>query len=183
MKAVIIYGTGHEQTAKISRFIAQQLQQEGLCVDVFDGRTLPVRFSVDSYDAVVIGASVQSGKFQRYIVDFVKRHIHELQGKPTAFIGVSMTEADPIARARAMNPIKRLLRDTGWQPDSVMSVAGSMAYLRWRWLMRIIWRRVPLPVANETSPSYEFTDWDAVDRFAREFAMLVRAKHVVTAPA
>lgn len=174
MKIAIVYGTGQGQTARVAERIAQTLRDEDFVVDVLHGQKLPVAFSVSAYDAIIIGASVQSGGFQRYITRFVKDHIVEIQGRPSAFFGVSMTQADPVNRARAMNPINRFLRNTGWNPDLVASIAGSMAYLSRRWLMRVIWRHVPLPDKRERDPSYEYTDWDDVARFASEFAAVVR---------
>jgi menaquinone-dependent protoporphyrinogen oxidase len=182
MTVAIVYGTDHGQTAKVAEFIAQTLRQEELDVDVIDGHVLPSTFSISSYDAVIVGASVHSGRFQSYISKFVKNHVDEIQRKPSAFFSVSMTEADPVAHARAMNPINRFLRNTGWHPDMVTSIAGSMAYLSRRWLMRVIYRRIPLPDKRESDPSYEYTDWDAVDRFAREFAVIVRSKQLEASP-
>jgi menaquinone-dependent protoporphyrinogen oxidase len=90
---------------------------------------------------------------------------------PSAFFSVSLAEADPTPkkRARVMRPIDRLLEETGWRPDRIASFAGSIDYQRHRWLMRLTWPRLPQPAGQSQSGDYEYTDWDAVERFAIAF--------------
>jgi menaquinone-dependent protoporphyrinogen oxidase len=192
MKLLIIYGTGRGQTARIARYIAQRRIDGGDEVDVVDGRSIPASLALDHYDAVIVGASVNAGRFQRYIVDFVRVQRDQLRRMPSAFFSVSLTEAEPEPRqrARAMHPIERFVEETGWQPDRIASFAGSIAYLRRRWLMRLIWRRLPLPDGRGTgqpagatgTASYEYTDWEAVARFATEFATQAREAHAGAVP-
>jgi menaquinone-dependent protoporphyrinogen oxidase len=181
MKLLVIYGTTKGQTTKIADRIGQALRERGDEVDVVDGRSIPADLDLARYGGAVIGASVIAGRFQPYIVDFVKAHRDQLRRMPSAFFSVSLTEADPKKRARAMVTVERFQKETGWEPGAIASFAGSIAYLRFRWLMRLIWRRVPLPDRRRSDGSrrltdngYEYTDWDAVARFASVFA---RAAH------
>ncbi len=191
MKLLIVYGTMKGQTAKIAEHIAQTLRAHGDEVDVVDGRTIPADLDLTRYAGVIVGASVNAGRFQPHIVDFVKGHRDQMQRMPSAFFSVSLTEADPdpIKRARVMNPITRLQEETGWHPDTIVSFAGSIAYLRYRWLMRLIWPRLPLPKrrgagrsGGSTNDDYEYTNWDAVTRFANEFATKARAREQPAGP-
>jgi menaquinone-dependent protoporphyrinogen IX oxidase len=82
-----------------------------------------------------------------------------------------------------MHTVSRFLRRVGWKPDAVASFAGSIAYLRYRWLMRLIWRYVPLPDAPQdgrsgglTDDDYAFTDWEAVNRFATMLAAVAKRR-------
>ncbi|MEX1158642.1 MAG: flavodoxin domain-containing protein [Thermomicrobiales bacterium] len=193
MKALIVYGSGYGHTAKIARYITQTLRNRAHEVELVDGRAIPPEIDLADYDAVVVGASVNAGGFQRYIIDFVRRNQAQLQQMPSAFFGVSMREAepDPVHRAKAMRPIDWFLRETGWTPDIVASFAGSIAYLRYRWLMRLIWRRIPLPGDNRsrrpgssTAPEgYEYTDWDAVSRFTERVEAMVHDVRPASTPA
>ncbi len=184
MKALIVYGSGREQAARIARYIAQSLRNHGHDVDLIDGRALPIQIDPAGLDVVVIGASVNSGRFQRYIVDFVKEHQAALRRVPSAFFSVSLREAEPepAHRAQAMNPIQRLFKDTDWNPDVVASFAGSIEYLRYRWLMRIIWSRLPLPGDDQARAGshrlpdgYEYTDWAAVSAFVQHAEAIAKA--------
>ena len=193
MKALIVYGSGYGQTAKIARYIAQTLRNRGHEVELIDGRAMPAELDLAAYDAVLVGASVNAGGFQRYIVDFVKRNQAQLRNLPSAFFGVSMRAAEPDAvhRAKAMGPINRFLRETGWNPPVVASFAGSIAYLRYRWLMRLIWRRIPLPGDDRTRQpdssmapeGYEYTDWEAVSRFTEQVETMVHDVQPAPTPA
>lgn len=185
MKLLVIYGTTKGHTAKIAARIGRTLRDGGDEVDVVDGRAVRSDFDLARYGGIIIGASVNAGRFQRHIGGFIKAHRDEIQKVPSAFFSVSLTEADPDPKkhARAMNPITRLQEETGWYPGTVASFAGSIAYLRYRWLMRLIWPRLPLPaghgtgrLASLTNDDYEYTDWGAVTRFAHEFATTARAR-------
>jgi menaquinone-dependent protoporphyrinogen oxidase len=142
-----------------------------------DGRSVPADLDLARYGGTIVGASVNAGRFQKYIADFVTAHRDHLRRMPSAFFGASLTEADPKGRARAKRTIAHFEGETGWHPDTIASFAGSIAYLRYRWLMRLIWRRIPLPDRRGPGASavpmgsdYEYTDWAAVDRFANTFA-------------
>jgi menaquinone-dependent protoporphyrinogen oxidase len=189
MKALIVYGSGYGQTAKIARYIAQTLRNRAHEVELVDGRAIPPDLALAGYDAVIVGGSVNAGGFQGYIVDFVRRNRAQLRDLPSAFFGVSMraAEPDPAHRAKAMGPINRFLKETGWNPPVVASFAGSISYLRYRWLMRLIWRRIPLPgddrrTGSSTVPEgYEYTDWEAVSRFTEQVEALVHdVRHAPT---
>jgi menaquinone-dependent protoporphyrinogen oxidase len=182
MKVLIVYGSGQGQTAKIARFITQLLRNRGDAVELVDGRAIPATLDLTGFDVVVVGASVNSGRFQRYISRFVRANRSQLQQMPSAFFGVSLREAepDPVNRAAALHTIERFLKATSWKPTIVASFAGSIAYLRYPWLMRLIWRRLPLP-GEDRHPTngsatvldgFEYTDWSAVSHFADEIAAL-----------
>jgi menaquinone-dependent protoporphyrinogen oxidase len=185
MRVLIVYGTGRGQTAKIANFIGRTLRDAGDQARVLDGRSLPTDLVVEHYDAVMIGASLNEGRFQSHIAEFIAAHKEQFLRVPSAFFSVSMAEADPDpqARARVRQSIQQLLEETGWQPDRVASFAGSIAYLRRRWAMRLTYRRIRLPSLSDAErhvdptsvPGYEYTDWDAVAQFATEFAAMARA--------
>ncbi len=183
MKLLVIYATMYGHTAHIARHIAQTLTAHGDAVDVVDTRNLPADFDLSAYAGVVVGASVAAGRFQRAAVEFATAHRGAIAAVPSAFFSVSLTEADPdpVKHARAIIPIRRFLRETGCHPDMIASFAGSIAYLRYRWLMHLIWPRLPLPERSAggsvpTARDYEFTDWGAVTRFAEAFAAIAHAR-------
>ena len=81
----------------------------------------------------------------------------------------------PDAERVAREYRERFLAATGWHPTIARSFAGGLAYTRYRpwirWVMKRISRRTGLP--TDTSRDYEFTDWQAVAQFARQFAFLL----------
>jgi menaquinone-dependent protoporphyrinogen oxidase len=107
-----------------------------------------------------------------------------MQRMPSAFFSVSLSEADPNPKphARLTTQVTHFLEETSWHPDKIASFAGSIAYLRYHWIMRLIWPRLPLPGRSGAGrgrdladSDYEYTDWDAVARFADEFATEARS--------
>jgi len=62
------------------------------------------------------------------------------------------------------------VRKTGWHPARVELVAGALPYSKYNFLIRYVMRRIAAKEGGDTDTShdYEYTDWEAVDRFARD---------------
>jgi menaquinone-dependent protoporphyrinogen oxidase len=107
---LIAYGTTEGQTAKIAQRLAEALRARGCVADVRDVARLPADFSLVESDAVLVGASMHVGGYQRAIRDFVARYQAALMRVPSAFFSVSLTEAYPDRRERAaQQPLRALL--------------------------------------------------------------------------
>ncbi|HEU5170465.1 MAG TPA: flavodoxin domain-containing protein [Gemmatimonadales bacterium] len=173
---LIVYGTAYGQTERIVQRIAQRLGEQGHRVSVRRADQ-PQPLPVEEYGAVVVAASVLFGKHQRSVRDFVRRRLSRLQAVPAAFVSVSGAAAgsSPESCKQAQGYVQDFLRQTGWRPGVTQTFAGGVPYTRYgpfrRWMMKMISRRTGGP--TDTSRDYEFTDWDAVDRFAAELARTV----------
>ncbi len=185
MKLLVVYGTTEGQTAKIATQIARTIREHGIDADVMDGRSVPADLTLTQYDGVIVGASLHYHKFQRYIQNFVKAHRDQLRRMPSAFFSVSITEAykDPKGREELATLTNRWLTDVDWQPDKIASFAGALAYTQYGWLKRNLqrWFAGRAGGSTDTSRDHEYTDWDAVARFADEFATMVHSgQHAVS---
>lgn len=173
--ALIVYATTHGHTARVAARLAAALDGAGFSVRLHDVRAIPPDVSPLEYDAVAVAASVHGGRHQREIVDWVAAHHMPLALRPTAFVSVSLSAADdaPEAQADARRCVDRFVEDTDWTPTVTAHVAGALrvsAYdLATRVLMRLIARRHG--VAGDHVEDVDFTDWEALDRFGRTFAM------------
>ncbi len=170
---LLVYASTHGHTARIADRVARTLEAEGVEVDrraVADARDVSPR----DYDGAIVGASLHAGRHQHEIVEWVRHHHLALADYPNAFLSVSLTAADDDDEARAATRkcIDDFLDETGWTPDRSVPLAGALQYREYdpftRLLMRLKMRQGGHP--TDTSHDVDYTDWDAVDGFAREFA-------------
>ncbi len=168
---LVVYGTSHGQTEKIVRRMADRLSTEGHRVTVRKGDSHP---SPAGFDAYLVAGSVQFGRHQRYLEEFVRRNLGPLSSGPTAFVSVCGAMAGSWSRGpeEAAKYVASFLSRTGWRPRLTRSFAGGLPYTRYglltRWMMRAISRVTGRP--TDTSRDWDLTDWVEVDRFARELA-------------
>jgi menaquinone-dependent protoporphyrinogen oxidase len=175
-RILIVYGSSYGQTAKIANRIGDLLRAEGEEITVCKGDTLEQSLPLETYDGIILGASLIGGKYQKYIRSFVTRHRGALHGVPTAFFAVSGSAGGTEKEQQAArDKIAEFLRATGWKPSCVASIAGAICYTRYnpllRWIMKHMMAREGRP--SDTSRDYEFTNWEQVAEFAREFNALV----------
>ena len=173
---LLVYASTHGHTAKIAGRIAEVLPGQGVDVDLREAANADV--APAAYDGVLVGGSLHEGHHQREVVEWVKAHRRKLEGRPSAFISVSLTAADDTAESREATQrcIDDFLEATGWTPERTIAVAGALQYREYdvftRVLMRLMMRRGGHP--TDTSHDYDYTDWEAIERFAAEFATTVK---------
>jgi menaquinone-dependent protoporphyrinogen oxidase len=174
---LLVYTSTHGHTAKVAARIAEGLRADGVGnVDVRDAADASGTDPA-AYEAVIVGGSLHAGHHQEELVDWVKSHRAALADRPSAFFSVSLTAADDTDEARQATQrcIDDFLAKTGWTPARSIAIAGALQYREYnvftRTLMRLMMRRGGHP--TDTSHDHDFTDWEAVERFGREFATLV----------
>ena len=191
MKAVaVLYATREGQTRRIAEHVAATLRARGFAVDAVDvARDAAANFDASRYAAAVVAASVHIGRHEREMVEFVKARRAALERMPSAFLSVSLSEAgaeDAHAtaerRERAAANVKAMvdafLRETGWNPTHVHPVAGALLYRQYGTIVRLVMRFIARQAGatTDTSRDHEYTNWQALDRFADELAALVDQK-------
>lgn len=174
MKILAVYGSNFGQAEKVTRRIAAALEQRGHAVAVHKGDALPSGLALADFDAVVVAASIAVGKYQGYIRELVRRNLDVLHARPAAFVSVNGAnpETDPAWRAEARGYVDGFLEETGWQPRWTATFSGALRYPRYGRVLRLVMRMISRHEGGptDTSREFEFTDWDAVDRFAAELA-------------
>lgn len=171
---LVVYASTHGQTGKIARRVGEILVREGLDAHVFELPREGPTPDPSSFDLVIAGGSVHGGHHHAHLVDWLRHHHSALGLRPSAFFSVSLTAADDTDEARAATRelIDRLVEDTDWTPDETLAVAGALEYREYdlptRVLIRLIARRHG--GSSDTSHDTEYTDWDAVERFASDVA-------------
>jgi menaquinone-dependent protoporphyrinogen oxidase len=171
--ALIAFHSSEGQTAKIGERVASRLREAGLDVQIAPVESAP---APDGFDVVVLGDPIHATHHSRAMRDYIRQHLAELSDRPSALFQVSLTSANPDEEhtAIALGLVHELLDDTGWDPDIVGMFAGALVYTRYGWIKKRIMRAIVKREGGDTDlrHDHEYTDWDAVDRFADDIAAL-----------
>jgi len=169
-KLLVIYATVHGQSALIADRIADEAMQSGVEATVRDIRSASRR-DLARCDSVVIVASVQFGRHPRAVERFVKRNRDRLGSLRSAFVSVSGSAARPETRPEAEAVARKFFASTGWYPDEYELAGGALKFTRYNFLLRFMIKRIYAREGKpiDTKRDYDFTDWDAVRRFAKAF--------------
>jgi menaquinone-dependent protoporphyrinogen oxidase len=171
-RILVLYGTTDGQTARIAETVADAMRAQGAEVDLADAATRNP--APDGYTAVVVAASVHAGGYQRQVQRWVQGHAETLRNRASAFVSVCLgvLQHDPEVDRELRTITERFLSTTGWQPSVIKVVAGALPYTKYNWVKRWMMRRIVRKAGGDTDTSrdYEYTDWDDVRRFGRDFA-------------
>jgi menaquinone-dependent protoporphyrinogen oxidase len=179
-RILVLYASTHGHTANIATRIAATLEADGATVDLqrlSESQPVPT-----DYDAVVLGASIHAGHHQRALVKWAERHHTALDLNPSAFFSVSLTAADDTEEANAATQgyLDDFVEQTDWTPNRSATFAGAVQYreydLATRVLMRLLMRKMHHP--SDASRDYDYTDWDAVERWAHELTVTLTPAEV-----
>ncbi|ELY54284.1 flavodoxin domain-containing protein [Natronolimnohabitans innermongolicus] len=182
---LIAFESDTGQTSRVAEQIDAALTERGH--EVTTNRVGEISdAAVTTFDAVLVGSPVVNRAHLPAVVAFVERHRETLSSRPSAFFQVSMASAVPFAAARsaAVGWVDDLVDRTGWEPDRVAFVAGSIAYTQYDPITRAVFKLVAALTTGDTDASrdYEYTDWDEVEAFAVEFAALAERREAKVAP-
>ena len=178
---LIVYGTTEGHTAHIAERMATVIRSAGHLVELHDAREVRRQAISGAFDGIIVGGSVHAGDHQSSLREFVQRNRDLLERVPSALFSVSLTAAEPdeAAAAETRTTVEKFITETGWRPQRVQTFAGALVYTQYnvflRHLMKLIVKHgghTELDIARD----YDFTDWGAVEDFAREFMSSIRAE-------
>lgn len=171
---LIVYGTTDGHTRKIADVLAEDLRANLCSVDIVDAAGMHSGLSPEGYDGVIVAASVHIGDYQNTVTRWVRQHAPMLNMMPSAFLSVSLAVVERRAQARTeiTGIMERFLERSGWRPTMTKMVAGALLYTRYGWLKRRTMKRIVEKAGgdSDTTHDYEYTDWNDLRDFAREFA-------------
>jgi menaquinone-dependent protoporphyrinogen oxidase len=174
-RILVLFGTTEGQTAKIAAAIGASLRTHDATVDVVEAGSLTI--DPQTYDAVVVAASVHAAGYQRAVARWVRAHARALGTRPTAFVSVCLgvLQPDPKVQRHVADIASRFVSEAGWRPTVIKIVAGALPYTRYNWVKRWLMRRIVAKAGGDTDTSrdYEYTDWGDVRAFATQFASIV----------
>jgi len=127
------------------------------------------------FDQIVIGASIRYGKYRPALFRFIEAHRDVLDRTPSAFFSVNVVARKPGKDKPESNPYVRTFRQgTTWVPREIGVFAGKIDYPRYGFVDRQMIRLIMWLTQGPTDPGacVEFTDWQAVERFAQRVSSM-----------
>ena len=168
-RVLIFYATSEGHTARVAERIAKRLQDRGHRVESQRADASGTSLDLERHDGVIVGASVHYGRHPGHLRALLRKHREALAARRAAFFSVSLSAATRPQRARRC--VETFLRQVGWQPQHTAAFGGALRYSRYGTLKRLVMVAFAALAGHDTDVSrdYEYTDWDAVDRFADAF--------------
>ena len=189
----VFYATREGHTRRIAGHVAGRLRELGFEPDVRNVRNEADRVSLANYDGAMLLASLHIGTHEREMIAFARRHRAELEAMPSAMISVSLAEAGversgatPERRAKSAGEVQqtidRFRSQTGWRPELTKPVAGALLYTKYNFFLRFVMKQIARMNGGDTDTShdYEYTNWQALDRFVEQFAAELEPKRSTT---
>ena len=164
-----IYFHKYYPELEISRRLQQVIEQQGHRVTLISVGD-EAQVDLQSFDKIVVGASIRYGKHNREVYDFIKRNEQLLDSKPNAFFSVNVVARKPEKNQPETNPyLKKFLRQISWKPGELAVFAGKIDYPRYSFRDRLIIRFIMWMTKGPTDPEavVEFTNWKQVEGFGR----------------
>jgi menaquinone-dependent protoporphyrinogen oxidase len=171
LNVLIVYGTTEGQTRKIVEWTAMHIRERGHQAELLDSAALESDLDLETYDAIIIAASVHQECHQEAITNFVIAHREALGTKPSAFISVSLSAVLEGARTEAKKYVDSFVSVTGWRPHRTLLLGGALRFTEYDYFQEqivkfIVMKRGDAPSAGRDR---EFTDWQALADFVDGF--------------
>ena len=133
-----------------------------------------IKINLSEFNEVIIGASIRYGKHSKELYKFIKLNKNILDQKETVFFSVNVVARKLEKNSPETNPyIKKFLKISGWKPKKIGVFAGKVDYPNYglidKYAIKFIMFLTKGP--TDTSRSFEFTDWEKVDNFAKQLKL------------
>ena len=166
-RTLLTYSSIDGHTETICKKIAQHLGK-----DEIDILPLSADIELSKYKSIIIGASIRYGKYRKDVFDFIESNLELLNSKENAFFSVNAVARKPNKNRPENNPyLIKFLEQTNWVPKKMAVFAGKIDYPKYKFFDKYAIKFIML-VTNgptDTSQTYEFTDWDEVEIFSKNF--------------
>lgn len=171
-RIAFVYSTVDGHTATICARLRELVESDSHEGSIHE-LTANSAIDLTPFDRIVIGASVRYGKHRPDVARFIERNIDVLQSKPSAFFSVNAVARKPEKRTPESNPyVRKFLKTISWKPPLIGIFAGRIDYPRLGVWDKTMIRFIMWITKGPTDPNgtFEFTDWEAVEAFARKIS-------------
>lgn len=171
---LIVYSTTDGHTLKICQRLKQVIEQQGHQVKLASINDEPDTV-LQSFDKIVIGASIRYGKHRPQVFEFIERNEKALESRPNAFFSVNIVARKPEKNRPETNPyVIKFLKKVSWEPGEVAVFAGKIDYQQYSFRDRHIIRFIMWMTKGPTHPEsvIEYTNWAEVEEFGRRISLM-----------
>ena len=174
---LLLYSTNYGLSKRICERIRDRLKEGGgeATVQPLVGHDVDPKM----FDAIVIGASIRYGKHSPAVLEFIRKNQSLLESRPSALFSVNLVARKPPKNTPQTNPyLRRFVAQLPWKPKLLGVFAGELDYSRYGPMDRQMVRLVMWITKGPTdfAAKVQYTDWDEVDRFARQVAQLTTGR-------
>ena len=117
LETLIIYSTTDGQTIKIcDKLVKDCFNNNAKLCSLKD----VIEEDLNSYNKIIIGASIRYGKHNPNVLKFVKRNIHILNKVKSAFFSVNVVARKKEKNTPSTNPyVVKFIKQTNWKPTNI----------------------------------------------------------------
>lgn len=166
-RILFIYSTVDGHTLEICERLRQVVTRAGHQASMQE-LTADSEIDLESFDHIVIGASVRYGKHRPDVTRFIEENVDKLRTTPSAFFSVNAVARKPDKREVRSNPyVKKFLNTITWKPSLVAIFGGKIDYPTYRFWDKTMIRFIMWMTNGPTDPNatFDFTDWEEVEKF------------------
>lgn len=170
---LIIYSSIDGQTLKICNKLKNQLEANGLSVDLFSVNDF--NGNLDNYQKIIIGSSIRYGVHNKKIVAFINSNLKILESKISVFFSVNLVARKPEKSSADTNTyVIKFFKSTNWKPDLVAVFAGKIDYKKYNFFDRIMIQFIMWMTKGPTNKDaeIEYTNWNRVHAFGEKLLNL-----------
>jgi len=167
---LLIFSSVDGHTKKICNRIKSSL--DGSSTNLIDLNEVS-NIKIENYDQIIIGASIRYGKHRPELYEFIENNHHVLESKKSAFFTVNIVARKPEKNSPETNPyMKKFLKLSKWKPDVLEVFAGRLEYPKYGYIDKYTIRFIMWITNGPTdiNGTFEFTDWEKVDEFAKKIS-------------
>lgn len=171
-RVLVVFHSSEGQSERVATRIAAVLRQSGDTVEVATADAAP---APAGYTGVIAGDAIHYQRHSRELVDWLTEHRDALAGMPSGLFQLSLVSAVPRHADEAHHFVEALREATGYEPDVVGEFGGRLAYTSYGCLTTALMLipAIGMGLSRDVTTDAEYTDWDAVEAFARRFHALL----------
>ena len=181
MRILIAYASIEGQSEKIAHRIADTLERDGTNSILVNTRKHSDASWPEGCDGLIAGGPLHREHHPHELGQWLTDHRSDWTGLPTAFYSVSLSAASDRQQDQddAQRVMSQFLDEVGMHPDMTATIAGALKYSRYGFFKKRIMRDIVKKSGGkelDMSRDYEYTNWEQVDTFARDFLASIPRK-------